>query len=133
MLWYDRVHAEIQENADIASHRYLQQLVTRSNECAHILEQIEQAMGRLKTLRDEYAFVSDKTDALNTASEKLIEEQEKLQKLGEDIHKRLHYFSQVELLNQRLHSPTLSVASESFRECLNKIDDCLTYLKEHVR
>ncbi|XP_005180335.2 conserved oligomeric Golgi complex subunit 3 [Musca domestica] len=133
LLWYDRVHAEIQENADIASHRYLQQLVTRSNECAHILEQIEQAMGRLKTLRDEYAFVSDKTDALNTASEKLIEEQEKLQKLGEDIHKRLHYFSQVELLNQRLHSPTLSVASESFRECLNKIDDCLTYLKEHPK
>ncbi|XP_061397618.1 conserved oligomeric Golgi complex subunit 3 [Musca vetustissima] len=131
LVWYDRVHAEIQENTDIASHRYLHQLMTRSNECAHILDQIEQAMARLKTLREEYAFVSDKTEALNTASEQLIEEQEKLQKLGEDIHKRLHYFSQVELLNQRLHSPTLSVASESFRECLNKIDDCLTYLKEH--
>lgn len=132
LLWYDRVNAEIHENADLASHRYLQQLVTRSTECARMLEQIEQAMGRLKTLREEYAFVSEKTEALNAASEQLIEEQQKLQKLGDGIQLRLHYFNQVELLNQRLHSPTLSVASESFRECLNKVDECLIYLKEHV-
>lgn len=128
----DRVHAEIHENSNVVSHRYLQQLITRSTECKRMLTQIEAAMGRLKTLREEYAFVSEKTEALNSASEQLIEEQEKLQSLGDEIHKRLHYFNQVELLNQRLHSPTLSVASESFRECLSKIDECLTYLKEHV-
>ncbi|XP_075153992.1 conserved oligomeric Golgi complex subunit 3 [Haematobia irritans] len=133
LLWYDRVHAEIHENADLASHKYLQQLATRSAECGNMLEQIEQAMGRLKTLREEYAFVSEKTEALNTASEQLIEEQDKLQTLGEGIQTRLHYFNQVELINQRLHSPTLSVASESFRECLNKLDECLTYLKEHTK
>ncbi|XP_013098624.2 conserved oligomeric Golgi complex subunit 3 [Stomoxys calcitrans] len=133
LLWYDLVHAEIHENADLASHRYLQQLVTRSAECGNMLQQIERAMSRLKTLREEYAFVSEKTEALNTASEQLIEEQEKLQSLGDGIQNRLHYFNQVELLNQRLHSPTLSVASESFRECLSKLDECLTYLKEHPK
>lgn len=132
LLWYDRVHAEIHETSDVAPHRYLQQLITRSTECAHMLEQIEHAMSRLNTLKEEYAFVSEKTQALNSASEQLIEEQEKLQSLGDQIHKRMHFFSQVELLNQRLHSPTLSVASESFRECLNKTDECLTYLREHV-
>ncbi|XP_046806169.1 conserved oligomeric Golgi complex subunit 3 isoform X2 [Lucilia cuprina] len=133
LMLYDQVHAEIHENSNAVSHRYLQQLITRSTECKRILTQIEAAMGRLKTLREEYAFVSEKTEALNNASEKLIEEQEKLQSLGDEIHKRLHYFNQVELLNQRLHSPTLSVASESFRECLTKIDECLTYLKEHSK
>ncbi|XP_037820483.1 conserved oligomeric Golgi complex subunit 3 [Lucilia sericata] len=133
LLLYDRVHAEIHENSNAVSHRYLQQLITRSTECKRMLTQIEAAMGRLKTLREEYDFVSEKTEALNNASEQLIEEQEKLQSLGDEIHKRLHYFNQVELLNQRLHSPTLSVASESFRECLNKIDECLTYLKDHSK
>ncbi|KAI8121820.1 Conserved oligomeric Golgi complex subunit 3 [Lucilia cuprina] len=133
LMLYDQVHAEIHENSNAVSHRYLQQLITRSTECKRMLTQIEAAMGRLKTLREEYAFVSEKTEALNNASEKLIEEQEKLQSLGDEIHKRLHYFNQVELLNQRLHSPTLSVASESFRECLTKIDECLTYLKEHSK
>ncbi|XP_065358672.1 conserved oligomeric Golgi complex subunit 3 [Calliphora vicina] len=133
LMLYDRVHAEIHENSNVVSHRYLQQLITRSTECKRMLTQIEAAMGRLKTLREEYAFVSEKTEALNSASEQLIEEQEKLQSLGDEIHKRLHYFNQVELLNQRLHSPTLSVASESFRECLSKIDECLTYLKEHPK
>lgn len=132
LMLYDRVHAEIHDNSNVVTHRYLQQLVTRSTECKRMLDQIEGAMGGLKKLREEYAFVSEKTEALNSASEQLIEEQEKLQTLGDEIHKRLHYFNQVELLNQRLHSPTLSVASESFRECLNKIDECLTYLKEHV-
>ena len=132
LLLYDRVHAEIHENNNKVSHRYLDQLIARSTECKRILSQIEQAMVGLKALREEYAFVSEKTGALNSASEQLIEEQEKLQSLGFEIQKRLHYFNQVEVLNQRLHSPTLSVASDSFRECLTKIDECLTYLKEHV-
>ncbi|KAM7351601.1 conserved oligomeric Golgi complex subunit 3 [Cochliomyia hominivorax] len=133
LMLYDEVHAEIHENSNAVTHRYLQQLITRSTECKHMLDQIEGAMGGLQKLREEYAFVSQKTEALNSASEQLIEEQEKLQTLGDEIHKRLHYFNQVEVLNQRLHSPTLSVASESFRECLTKIDECLTYLKEHPK
>lgn len=132
LMLYDLVYSEINENSNAATQRYLQQLITRNTECNDMLTQIEEAVGRLKKLRDEYAFVSEKTEALNNASEQLIEEQEKLQHLGDEIHKRLHYFNQVELLNQRLHSPTLSVASDSFRECLDKIDECLTYLKEHV-
>lgn len=132
LLLYDQVHAEIHENNNQVSQRYLQQLIARSTDCKQMLSQIEQAMIRLTTLREEYAFVSEKTGALNSVSEQLIEEQEKLQSLGDEIQKRLHYFNQVEVLNQRLHSPTLSVASDAFRECLTKIDECLNYLKEHV-
>lgn len=132
LLWYDKVHAEIHEHANVASQRYLEQLELRSAECCKILKQIEVAMERLNTLSGEYDFVSQKTSALNTASEQLIEEQEKLQKLGDEIQRRLHYFGQVDLLQQRLQSPTLSVASEAFRECLNRIDECLEYLQQNV-
>ncbi|XP_020799154.1 conserved oligomeric Golgi complex subunit 3 [Drosophila serrata] len=131
LLWFADVSAEIEQRGDADYHKYLQQLEQRKAECSHMLGQIAVAMERLGALCDEYDFVSQKTSALNTASEQLIEEQEKLQELSNEIQRRLHYFSQVELLNQRLQSPTLSVASEAFRECLNKIDDCLRYIEEN--
>jgi len=132
LLWFADVSAEIEQRGDADYHKYLQQLEQRKAECSHMLDQIAGAMERLGALCDEYDFVSQKTSALNTASEQLIEEQEKLQELSHEIQRRLHYFSQVELLNQRLQSPTLSVASEAFRECLNKIDECLNYIEENV-
>ncbi|XP_017105725.2 conserved oligomeric Golgi complex subunit 3 [Drosophila bipectinata] len=133
LLWFADVSAEIEQRGDADYHRYLQQLEQRREECGHMLEQIAVAMERLGALCDEYDFVSQKTSALNKASEQLIEEQEKLQELSNEIQRRLHYFSQVELLNQRLQSPTLSVASEAFRECLNKIDDCLNYIEANPK
>ncbi|KAH8412597.1 hypothetical protein KR009_003555 [Drosophila setifemur] len=133
LLWFADVNVEIEQRGDAGYHRYLQQLELRRGECAHMLEQIAVAMERLGALCDEYDFVSQKTSALNTASEQLIEEQEKLQDLSNEIQRRLHYFSQVELLNQRLQSPTLSVASEAFRECLNKIDECLNYIEQNPK
>ncbi|XP_017025950.1 conserved oligomeric Golgi complex subunit 3 [Drosophila kikkawai] len=133
LLWFADVSAEIEERGDADYHKYLQQLEQRKAECSHMLGQIAVAMERLGALCDEYDFVSQKTSALNTASEQLIDEQEKLQELSNEIQRRLHYFSQVELLNQRLQSPTLSVASEAFRECLNKIDDCLRYIEENPK
>lgn len=132
LLWFVNVNTEIERRGDANYHKYLQQLEQRKSECAHMLDQISVAMERLGALSAEYEFVSQKTSALNTASEQLIDEQQKLQELSNEIQRRLHFFSQVELLNQRLQSPTLSVASEAFRECLNKIDECLNYLADHV-
>ncbi|KAH8377545.1 hypothetical protein KR093_005881, partial [Drosophila rubida] len=131
LLWFVNVNAEIEQRGDADYQKYLQQLEQRKAECSHMLTQISVAMERLGALSSEYQFVSEKTSALNTASEQLIDEQQKLQELNSEIQRRLHFFSQVELLNQRLQSPTLSVASEAFRECLNKIDECLNYLSEH--
>ncbi|XP_011210557.2 conserved oligomeric Golgi complex subunit 3 [Bactrocera dorsalis] len=133
LLWYDRVNEEITRHADAQYYQYLQQLEQRDVECGEILEQINSAMQQLNTLKNEYETVSQKTSALNTASEQLTEEQQRLHKLGEEIQRRLHYFSQVELLHQRLQSPTLSVASEAFRDCLDRIDECLEYMRANPK
>ncbi|XP_004521742.1 conserved oligomeric Golgi complex subunit 3 [Ceratitis capitata] len=133
LLWYERVNEEITKHSDVQYYQYLQQLEQRDAECEEILEQINSALHQLASLKSEYETVSQKTSALNTASEQLTEEQQRLQKLGEEIHRRLHYFSQVELLHQRLQSPTLSVASEAFRDCLDRIDECLEYMRANPK
>lgn len=129
---FDRVHEEIYSHADGVYHKYLQQLKVRSGECDEILEEIDTAIGKLANLQEEYDFVSNKTSALNSASEKLTEEQGILHEMSEEIQKRLNFFNQVETLSQRLQSPTMSVASDAFKDCLNRIDECLEYLRANV-
>lgn len=51
---------------------------------------------------------------------------------GDDIKQKLHYFTQVEHLSQRLNSPTMSVNSEAFFTVLAKIDECLDYMRANV-
>lgn len=51
---------------------------------------------------------------------------------GDNIKQKLHYFTQVEHLSQRLNSPTMSVNSETFFSVLAKIDECLDYMRTNV-
>lgn len=69
---------------------------------------------------------------MHTASENLLQDQNKLNSTSEEIRKRLKYFNQVESISQRLQNPTFSVATDTFAEILNTIDDCLDFLRSKV-
>lgn len=132
LYWYNTLDSEMYDRMDDIYTEYYEQLQTRSEDCDNLLHQIDGALQALGTLESEYNFVSNKTSSLNTASEQLIQEQKKLNEIGNEIKRRLHFFTQSEQLMQRLHSPTLSVSSEIFLETLNKIDECLEYLQSNV-
>lgn len=70
---------------------------------------------------------------MHLQSENIIQEQKKLHEIGENIQKQLFYYTQIEKISQRLSSPTLSVSSEIFLEILNTIDNCLEFMRSHVR
>lgn len=95
--------------------------------------QIDSTLGALGKLTNEYNFVNTKTSSLNEASENLIEEQRDLCTISDDIKFRLKHFTQAEHLIQRLQNPTFSPSSEQFADIINSIDECMDYLKEHVR
>lgn len=130
--WYNRLDAEMYDRLDDAYIEYHSQLESRTKDCDALLGQIDGALNALNALQLEYSLVSTKTSSLNTASEQLIQEQKKLNEIGDEIKRRLHFFTQSEILLQRLHSPTLSVASDMFLETLNRIDECLEYLHSNV-
>lgn len=132
LAWYNSVDLELYEKSDELYQQYYEQLLNRSRDCDNLIEQIDLSLASLNLLSTDYNFVSEKTSSLNTASEKLILEQRKLNEIGDEIKQRLHYFTQAEQLSQRLHSPMLSVASEIFMQTLNAIDECLLNLKSNV-
>lgn len=130
LTWYNKIGNEIYERTDQKYMDYVEQLRHRSKLCDSLLEQIDESLNCLNVLNNEYKFVANKTDSLNTASEQLIQEQKQLNQLTDDLGHRLQYFSQADVLLQRLLSPTTSVTSDVFLNTLTKINECITFLKE---
>lgn len=130
--WFNSANERIINQSDDVYRHYYDQLQSRRDECDLLLGKINSALDSLNNLNSEYSFVSNKTCYLNMASEKLIEEQNKLIATGNDIKERLHYFTQAENLLQILQSPTISVASEIFAQTLGRVDECIAYIKENV-
>uniref|UniRef100_A0A336LNT1 Conserved oligomeric Golgi complex subunit 3 n=1 Tax=Culicoides sonorensis TaxID=179676 RepID=A0A336LNT1_CULSO len=112
---------------------YYEQLKERMNECNKLLAETDSCLDTCEKLTSEYNFVSNKTSALHTASEKLLQDQNKLNELANEIKKRLNYFTRVENIHQRLQNPTFSVAGDTFIEILNQIDESLEYIRVHSK
>ncbi|XP_059609065.1 conserved oligomeric Golgi complex subunit 3 [Phlebotomus argentipes] len=131
LSWCDRVNDEILDEEDIHHQEFLRHLQDRQKDCDCLLEQIENTLQSLKQLDGEFQFVSTNTSSLHTASEKLIEDQERLSGLDQEIRQRLQYFTQLETVLQKLQNPTLSVMGDNFAEILNRLDESFEYLESH--
>ncbi|XP_050343086.1 conserved oligomeric Golgi complex subunit 3 [Nymphalis io] len=127
--WHESLNEQNIKKNDAPYEAYYKQLEDRRNECVALTNQITSTMSDLNKLSDEYNLVSNKTNALHTMSEQLLADQNKLSAIGEDIKQKMHYFTQVEHLSQRLNSTTMSVNSEQFFNVLAKIDECLDYMR----
>ncbi|NWT26806.1 COG3 protein, partial [Cardinalis cardinalis] len=101
-------------------------------QCDAILDDVNSALQHLESLQKQYLFVSTKTGTLHEACEQLLKEQWKLVDLAENIQQKLSYFNELENINTKLNSPTLSVNSEGFIPMLAKLDDCIAYISSHV-
>ncbi|NXP68173.1 COG3 protein, partial [Chloropsis cyanopogon] len=101
-------------------------------QCDAILNDVNSALQHLESLQKQYLFVSTKTGTLHEACEQLLKEQSSLVDLAENIQQKLSYFNELENINTKLNSPTLSVNSEGFIPMLAKLDDCIAYISSHV-
>ncbi|XP_026731351.1 conserved oligomeric Golgi complex subunit 3 isoform X2 [Trichoplusia ni] len=129
--WYESLCDGNLKADDTPYEAYHKQLSDRRNECVALTDQIGATMSDLEKLSEQYNFVSNKTNALHMMSEQLLADQNKLSSIGDEIKQKLHYFTQVEHLSQRLNSPTMSVNSETFFNVLAKIDECLEYMRNN--
>lgn len=97
-----------------------------------LMKQILDALDNLQTLSDQYHFVSTKSNSLHTACQHLLEEQTQLATLSQEIEKKLKFFTEADRINQKLTSTAVSVTSDLFIELLDKIDECMLYILDHV-
>ncbi len=95
---------------------------------------MEEGLSQLGTLGEQYEFVSTRSNSLHEACQHLLQEQNRLAALSEQVRERLVYFTEAERINQKLTgAAAISANSDSFFQLLDRIDECMLYVLDHVR
>ncbi|KAM8975629.1 conserved oligomeric Golgi complex subunit 3 isoform 2-T2 [Pelodytes ibericus] len=129
--WFAQLQTHMDQDEG-AKYRVMRDYLSGFQEqCDAILNDVNIALQHLDSLQKQYLFVSTKTGTLHEACEQLLKEQSELVDLAESIQQKLSYFNELENINTKLHSPTLSVNSEGFIPMLAKLDDCIYYISSH--
>ncbi|XP_048458495.1 conserved oligomeric Golgi complex subunit 3 [Rhincodon typus] len=129
--WFSKIQARMDQDEGTKYREMRDYLYGFQEQCDAILNDVNTALLHLESLQKQYLFVSTKTGTLHEACEQLLREQSELVDLAESIQQKLSYFNELENINAKLNSPTLSVNSEGFIPTLAKLDDCITYVSSH--
>uniref|UniRef100_A0A3Q3S8G9 Conserved oligomeric Golgi complex subunit 3 n=1 Tax=Mastacembelus armatus TaxID=205130 RepID=A0A3Q3S8G9_9TELE len=129
--WFAKLQANMDQDENAKYRKTRDDLNCYQEQCDAILKDVSTALEHLDSLQKQYLFVSNKTGTLHEACEQLLKEQSELVDLAESIQQKLSYFNELENINTKLNSPTLSVNSEGFIPMLSKLDDCIEYVASH--
>ncbi|KAM4701666.1 conserved oligomeric Golgi complex subunit 3 isoform 1-T1 [Discoglossus pictus] len=129
--WFAQLQTQMDQDEGAKYREMRDYLSGFQEQCDAILNDVNIALEHLESLQKQYLFVSTKTGTLHEACEQLLKEQSELVDLAESIQQKLSYFNELENINTKLNSPTLSVNSEGFIPMLSKLDDCISYISSH--
>ncbi|XP_077436010.1 conserved oligomeric Golgi complex subunit 3 isoform X2 [Vanacampus margaritifer] len=129
--WFAKLQANMDQDESAKYRRTRDDLNCYQEQCDAILKDVSAALEQLDSLQKQYLFVSNKTGTLHEACEQLLKEQAELVDLAENIQQKLSYLNDLEHINTKLNSPTLSVNNEGFIPMLSKLDDCIDYVSLH--
>ncbi|XP_076119779.1 conserved oligomeric Golgi complex subunit 3 [Alosa pseudoharengus] len=129
--WFSKLQVQMDQDEGAKYRKTRDSLNGYQEHCDSILNDVNEALQHLDSLQKQYLFVSTKTGTLHEACEQLLKEQSELVDLAESIQQKLSYFNELENINTKLNSPTLSVNSEEFIPVLSKLDDCIEYVSSH--
>ncbi|XP_012680567.2 conserved oligomeric Golgi complex subunit 3 [Clupea harengus] len=129
--WFSKLQVHMDQDEGAKYRKTRDSLNGYQEQCDSILSDVNEALQHLDSLQKQYLFVSTKTGTLHEACEQLLKEQSELVDLAETIQQKLSYFNELENINTKLNSPTLSVNSEEFIPVLSKLDDCIEYVSSN--
>ncbi|KAJ8349914.1 hypothetical protein SKAU_G00250440 [Synaphobranchus kaupii] len=129
--WFSKLQSQMDQDEGAKYRNTREHLSKYQVQCDAILNDVNQALQHLDSLQKQYLFVSTKTGTLHEACEQLLKEQSELVDLAESIQQKLSYFNELENINTKLNTPTVSVNSDGFIPMLSKLDDCIEYVSSH--
>ncbi|CAL8118689.1 unnamed protein product [Orchesella dallaii] len=126
--WFAKVETEVSEQEDQDIIQYIEMLEDIQKQIKDVHDQTSSALDDLKTLEENYHFVSNKTNSLHTSCQQLIEEQKLLEVVAKDIDENLGHFLQLDKVASKLSVPSLLVTSDAFFSILDQIDVSLSFM-----
>lgn len=114
---------------------YLDQLTLSRNHLDRLTEGTTSTLDLLSGLSNSFKAVDLQTSSFQSRCEGVLLEQRRLNALADDIGQNLRYYSLLDPITRRLNAPGAghSVRREDFSQMLTNLDQCLDYMKNHVR
>lgn len=88
----------------------------------------------LSTLSNSFKSVESQTSSFQARCEDLLQEQKRLEKLGDEVGTDLHYYAYLDTATRRLNAPGAGrlVDDEAFGEMVENLDACIVFMTDHV-
>ncbi|KAF9982545.1 Golgi transport complex subunit 3, partial [Modicella reniformis] len=132
--WFSGIEGEMERDQEDVYRNYLTVVILYKEACNGFLKQIEETSECFTNLEGHYAFVEEKTKALQLACEKLLQEQTNLQTLADQMTSKLSYFHQLEAVTRLFNAPGDDVCLRSeFAPMLARLDECLDYVQRNLK
>lgn len=99
-----------------------------------LIKDADNALTLLTTLSSAFQSVEAQTSSFQSECEELLNEQQRLEKLSNEVGTDLHYYAYLETATRRLNAPGASrlVDDDAFGEMVENIDSCISFMNSHV-
>ncbi|KAG0310178.1 Golgi transport complex subunit 3, partial [Dissophora globulifera] len=132
--WFSGIEGKMERDQEDVYRNYLTVVILYKEACNGFLHQIDETAECFKNLEGDYAFVEEKTRALQLACEKLLLEQTTLETLAEQMSSKLWYFHQLEDVTRLFNAPGDDVCLRpEFTPMLGTLDQCLEYVQQNMK
>ena len=114
---------------------YQEQLSIAQRQLSSLLTDTDSNLDLLSNLSKTFTNVDVQAEAFQARCESLLAEQQRLSSIASDVGQNLQYYNYLDPITRRLNAPGVRhfVRSGDFSEMLAQLDECLVYMKEHVR
>ncbi|KAI7847278.1 Sec34-like family-domain-containing protein [Circinella umbellata] len=132
--WFAIMESEMEKDQEDVYRNYLSVVSLYRESCDDFLMDLKTTSELFDELGSEYGYVEKRTRSLQTACEKLLNEQDRLIKLADALAERLAYFNQLEPIAKLFNSPGDDIClHQDFVPMLQKLDECIEYMQQHLK
>lgn len=113
---------------------YRDQLALTERHLDALIQDTNSALKLLETLAGSFRAVEAQTSTFQAQCDDLLSEEERLQKLADEVGTDLHYYAYLDGVTRRLNAPGASrlVDHQNFAEILTNTDACIVFMADHV-
>ena len=113
---------------------YRDQLFLTERHLDGLISDANSTLSILSTLSNSFKSVESQTSSFQSQCEDLLREQQRLEKLANNVGTDLYYYAYIDTATRRLNAPGASrmVDGAEFGEMVENIEACIVFMLEHV-
>ncbi|RHZ56100.1 hypothetical protein Glove_406g88 [Diversispora epigaea] len=132
--WFARMETDMEKDQEDVYRNFLGVVTLYRQVCDTFLEQIDNTVKLFNDLDGNFKFVEERTKAMQTACEKLLEEQNNLTSLADVMASKLAYYNELEPTSKLFNSQIDNICEQpDFVPILSKLDECIEHMQSNLR